>query len=75
MVGRISIQFVKLAWSLCIQRLKLVHYPLSRGIIKDIKQIHTHTHTHTHTNIEESLTGFLYFSYLVVVVDGCYVVL
>ena len=86
MVGRISIQSVKLAWSLCIQRLKLAHYPLSRGIIKDVKQIHTlhwhthththkHTHKHTHNNIEESLTGVLYSSYRVVVVDGCYVVL
>ena len=43
---RKGIHSVKSAWSICIQSLKPASYPLSSGVIKDIKRTHLHPHRH-----------------------------
>ena len=44
---RKGIHSVKSAWSICIQSLKPASYPLSSGVIKDIKRTHLHPHIQT----------------------------
>ena len=55
---RKDIQYVKPAWSECIQSFKPASFSLSRGMIKDVK--HTHTHTHTHTHSSNNLSRFVH---------------
>ena len=43
---RKSLQSVKPTKSICVQSLKSAFCPLSRRIMKDVKQIHTYTHKH-----------------------------